>query len=78
MRENCTHGSEGGEGASPFRPLYQSPDPRVILAEFGGFRCAPSTLRYALESTIVEFSGQRRLTQGSAIDLRVPCGLGVT
>ena len=21
VRENCTHGSEGGEGESPFRPL---------------------------------------------------------
>src|SRR3990170_4172043 len=35
--------------------IHQPLDPRVILAAFGGFRCASSTLRYAVESVIMEF-----------------------
>src|SRR3972149_10645618 len=35
--------------------IHQPLDPHVILAAFGGFRCASSTLRYAVESVLMEF-----------------------
>ena len=40
--------------AGAFRAGIRHPDPLVIPAPFGGFRCASSTLRYAVESTIIE------------------------
>ena len=35
MRENCTYGSEGGEGVSPSLPLSDGCKPRVSLSQFG-------------------------------------------
>ncbi len=46
MQENCTYGSEEGEGASPFLPL--SPPPRACMRRvvgYGANNAPPPTLR---------------------------------
>ena len=47
--------ASGRVDAGAFRAgIHHALDPRVILAAFGGFRCASSTPRYAVASTIIE------------------------